>query len=53
MLLRVLNFPLDVDGIIALYVALNMHLFALGDSDLFAFAGKVRRNCVHHATIGK
>lgn len=41
MLLCVLNFPLDVDGIIALNVALDVHLFALGNGDLLALAGEM------------
>lgn len=44
MLLRILDFPLDVDGIVALHVTLNMHLFALDDGDLLTFRRKVGGN---------
>lgn len=44
MLLRVVDFPFDVNRSVALHVALDVHLFAFGDRYLLIFRREVGRH---------
>lgn len=45
MLLSILNFPFDVDWCVTLNIALNVHLFPLGNRNLLVFRCKMSRHC--------